>query len=135
MMVFFTRTAVIFGTGPELRTPPSIAKPIAALVIRRTRTLRHLLGPGSLRTIVHDGLREGREREPCVFLKPFGVRKLALYWSRRHDHRRRRWRNRFRRRRCSRNHRLSGSSRRFYRKLDNVARGVGGGAPNAHRRS
>jgi hypothetical protein len=82
VVVFFTLHAIPCVTGPEWGAAISVAKPIAALVILRASAVRHVFGPGSLRTIIEDGLVERRELDPPIFLKIIGARRLAVHGRR-----------------------------------------------------
>jgi hypothetical protein len=91
IVVLFTWLAVCCATAPERGAVFSVAKPVAALAIVRATPLRHVLGPGYLRAIVHDELVARRELDSIPFLKLFGPRKGALLGRCRHFFRRR-WR-------------------------------------------
>jgi hypothetical protein len=47
----------------------SVAKSIATLVIAHATAVRHVLGPGSFRAVIHRGLVERRELDSPTFLK------------------------------------------------------------------
>jgi hypothetical protein len=100
----FTIPSVIHATGPYSGAAASVAKPVAALAIFHATALGHVLGPVSLRTIIHDGLVDRRERAARVLLINLGLQQRARHRGRRRDGRRFRrrrkagWRRRRRRR-------------------------------------
>jgi hypothetical protein len=106
VVLFIASLTVPFAAaGPYRGALPSVTKPVATLVILRTAALRHGFGPGSSRTIIHDGLIERGELEPRTSLKNFRERARAVH---RGCGGRRRLRRRCRRRRrgCRRRRRF-----------------------------
>jgi hypothetical protein len=70
--VHSTQLAVRCATGPERGAASLVTKPIATLVILGAAALRHVLGPGSNRAIIHDRFIERRELDSPTFLNLFG---------------------------------------------------------------
>ena len=88
--VLFTSLAMSFATCPDRGATIAVAKPIAALVIGRARSIGHIHRPSSLRTIIQDGLVLGRGLQASISLINFGVQQEGPRSRRRRRHPRRR---------------------------------------------
>jgi hypothetical protein len=88
--VLFTSLAMSFATCPDRGATIAVAKPIAALVIGRARSLGHIHRPSSLRTIIQDGLVLRRGLQAYISRITFGVKYAGPQSLRRRRHPRRR---------------------------------------------
>jgi hypothetical protein len=94
VVVLFTSQSVTCIAGPDRGAAPAVAKPVTALAVVRATALGHVLGPGSLRTLINDSFIERRELVPQVSLMKFGARQWAIHRRPRRDLRRCRRRQR-----------------------------------------
>ena len=63
LVVFFASLPIPYPRRPDGSTAPPVAKPVAAFAVRRAGMIRHVLRPGSMRTIIRDALVHRRERQ------------------------------------------------------------------------
>ena len=84
--VLFTSLAMSFATCPDRGATIAVAKPIAALVIGRARSIGHIHRPSSLRAIIQDGLVLRRGLQAPILLVNFGVQSAGPRIRRRRRH-------------------------------------------------